>query len=518
MHMTAQLPPQSKAAGSQDGVGSAIFVSRKVFWFRLCVAVIGLVLIVLSNLLSPPRTGQLAAMLLVAGFAALLWNFPFDLLGDKGSLIAAISAACGLLYGPAQVSIAITGGILIGLTIRRAYPGEQEKLGVAQDVLAALFQAGAIMAALIPAWLVYTWILSSVKAIELASCTALLVFALLHGALLLLDGWLRQPTRDAEHPVRLRPLVGYELLPLPFIFAGITLYKPAGPGILVMLAGIATVCAVLLNRLDDAQKKLATAARELALKQETNRILKMVIASEKREVEARDMLTTTLVHDLRSPASAIVNALDVLAEFQPRDQMEEEDLVTQAMIVARHSAQRMLILIDSLMDIARAQAGKLDLTLGEVNLHKLTLTVCREFTPQAREYGIMLQNEITETIPTVRADQHKMMRVLSNLVDNAIKFTPAGGQVTLSAELATPELLAIHVRDSGPGIPAEYREAIFERFSQVPGSSGKQRGSGLGLTFCRLVVEANGGKIWVEPNPGGGSCFTFTLPVMTQPL
>jgi signal transduction histidine kinase len=166
-----------------------------------------------------------------------------------------------------------------------------------------------------------------------------------------------------------------------------------------------------------------------------------------------------------------------------------------------------------MMDIARSQVGRLDLTLGEVNLRKLAGSVLTEFMPQAREYGIMLQNEITEATPTVRADQNKILRVLYNLVDNAIKFTPAGGQVALSAEPAAQDMLAIHVRDTGPGVPEAHRDTIFDRFTQVPGSYGRQRGSGLGLTFCRLVVEANGGKIWVDQNPGGGSCFTFTLPL-----
>ena len=515
--MTAQHPPQQHIAGAHDGAGPFTFISRNVFWFRLAVAMIGLLLTVGSNLLSPPKTGQLAAMLLLAGFAALLWNLPFELFGGKSNLVAPIAVACGLLFSPAQVSIAVTGGIIIGLAIGRAYPGGPEKPGVTQDVLAALFQSGAIISALIPAWFVYAWLLDSGLGIGLASCTALLVFALLHGLLLSIDIRLRQPTPDADHAPKLRRLVGFELLPLPFIYGAITLYGLAGPSILVMLAGIATACAVLLNRLDNTHKKLAAAAQEFALKQETNRILEAVIASEKRAVEARDMLATTLVHDLRSPASAVMGALDVLAEIHQGDHTQDDELFLQAVNVARHSAQRLLNMIDSLMDIARSQAGKLELSLGEVNLRKLASTVFREFLPQAREYGILLQNEITEATPTAHADQSKIMRVLSNLVDNAIKFTPAGGQVVLSAELVAPDVLAVHVRDTGPGIPAEYREAIFERFSQVPGSYGKQRGSGLGLTFCRLVVEANGGKIWVEPNPGGGSCFTFTLPVMTQP-
>jgi len=101
--------------------------------------------------------------------------------------------------------------------------------------------------------------------------------------------------------------------------------------------------------------------------------------------------------------------------------------------------------------------------------------------------------------------------VLTNLLDNALKFTPSGGQVILSAIRQEDNLITLRVSDTGPGIPDEYREKIFERFTQVPGLVGRRRGSGLGLTFCRLAMEAQGGKIWVEPRPGGGSVFAITL-------
>jgi len=385
-----------------------------------------------------------------------------------------------------------------------------------QDVLDGLFQIGVINSALIPASLVYAGMNASGQGIGLATGTALLVYALLHGVLLFFDGWLQQERVDAKLGRGSNRLVLYELLPLPFIYIVATSFQPAGLGSLILLGGMAVICAVILNRLDTTHKKLIKSTGDLALKEETNRILGSIITAQKREVEANDMITTTLVHDLRSPASAVLGALDVLAEFHQKDQGEEDDLADQAMKVARHSTQRLLNLIDSMMDSARSQAGRLDLSLGEVDLRKLAGTVLSEFMPQAREYGIMLQNEITEATPTVRADQNKILRVLSNLVDNAIKFTPAGGQVVLSAEPAAQEMLAIHVRDTGPGIPEAYREIIFDRFSQVPGSYGRQRGSGLGLTFCRLAVEANGGKIWVDQNPGGGSCFTFTLPLAAR--
>ena len=231
------------------------------------------------------------------------------------------------------------------------------------------------------------------------------------------------------------------------------------------------------------------------------------------EAQARELFTAALVHDLRSPASAVLGALDVMVESQRQGEARDDYLQAQAVSVARHAAQRLINLIDSLMDIARAQSGNLELSLAALDLRKQVLSVLADFYPQANEYGIILRTEMPEDLPRALMDASKILRVLANLVDNAVKFTPAGGQVTVRAGLHSPGLLAVAVCDSGPGIPEEYWEKVFERFSQVPGLQGRRGGSGLGLTFCRLVVEAMGGQIWVEANPGGGSIFVFTLPV-----
>jgi signal transduction histidine kinase len=233
------------------------------------------------------------------------------------------------------------------------------------------------------------------------------------------------------------------------------------------------------------------------------------------ESQRRELFTTALVHDLRSPASAVLGALDVIGESQGIS--TEGDLQAQAVSVARHAAQRLINLIDSLMDIARAQSGSLELSLAAVDLGKLVRVVLADFYPQAKGYGLILRDEMPDDLPQALADTGKVQRVLTNLVDNALKFSPAGGQVAVRARLQDQGMLAVTVSDSGPGIAEEYREKVFERFSQVPGLHGRQRGSGLGLTFCRLVVEAQGGRIWVEAGPGGGSAFIFTLPVAPEP-
>jgi signal transduction histidine kinase len=165
-----------------------------------------------------------------------------------------------------------------------------------------------------------------------------------------------------------------------------------------------------------------------------------------------------------------------------------------------------------LLEIARLQAGKTETNLTSINLRTLAAGILNDFIQESLEYGIILRNEIPEDAPIVRADLSKTTRVLTNLVDNALKFTPSGGQVSLTVDSVEDGMVAIQVSDTGPGIPEEFREKIFDRFSQVPGLAGRRRGSGLGLTFCRLALDSQGGKIWVASRPGGGSVFAFTLP------
>jgi two-component system phosphate regulon sensor histidine kinase PhoR len=124
---------------------------------------------------------------------------------------------------------------------------------------------------------------------------------------------------------------------------------------------------------------------------------------------------------------------------------------------------------------------------------------------------LQLTAEPVPTVPEVRADRDQVCRVLVNLLNNAIKFTPEGGQVCVSSYLE-PDAVAISVSDTGPGIPAGEESRIFERFYKV--DTARQRGgTGLGLSIARHIVEAQGGEIWVRNRPEGGACFTFTLPV-----
>jgi len=240
------------------------------------------------------------------------------------------------------------------------------------------------------------------------------------------------------------------------------------------------------------------------------------VTEEQQIAQARELITETLVHDLRSPISAVLGALEVMEDALPSRAGDETDITGQALNVARRGAHRVLALIETLMDIARLQSGKMDILPARTELKPLVSNMLNEFIAQANEYGVILRNDVPEDIPHLNVDQGKITRVLANLVDNALKFSPSGGQIAIAARPMPGQKVLIQVSDNGPGIPEDYREKVFERFSQVPGLRGRRRGTGLGLTFCRLAVEAHQGNIWVESNPAGGSLINLTLPCVDE--
>jgi signal transduction histidine kinase len=126
---------------------------------------------------------------------------------------------------------------------------------------------------------------------------------------------------------------------------------------------------------------------------------------------------------------------------------------------------------------------------------------------------VILKASVATNLPPVEADPDKIERVLYNLVDNAIKFTPEEGVVSLYADQLDKHFIRVAVTDTGQGIPVEMRDHIFDRYQQISGTYARRRGTGLGLTYCKMAVEAHSGRIWIEDNVGGGAVFAFTLPI-----
>jgi PAS domain S-box-containing protein len=219
----------------------------------------------------------------------------------------------------------------------------------------------------------------------------------------------------------------------------------------------------------------------------------------------REDLTSTMVHDLRNPATVVLGALDL---------MEAEDLTeTQREIaaVAKQGGQRLINLINAILDVNRLESGQMPLEREPVRLDIIAAEVIELEQVLARDKHLTLDSTVRSDLPLVSADVDLLRRMLQNLIGNAIKFTPAGGHIALDAQVdAAVQHIVVSIKDNGPGITPDLQARLFQKF--VSGRV-RGRGSGLGLSFCRLAVEAHGGRIWVESTPGSGATFRFTLPL-----
>ena len=223
--------------------------------------------------------------------------------------------------------------------------------------------------------------------------------------------------------------------------------------------------------------------------------------------EMRNDMLSMLFHDLRSPLGNILSSLDVAQASLP----PEAEMVQSLLAIASRSAARLSRLVDSLLDLRRLEAGQVVMNKSQTDINTLVVEAAEIVQPSAEGKGIKLSLEIPPRLPLVNLDADMIRRVIINLMDNAIKYTTEGGAVTATAR-ATPKEVVVSVRDTGPGIPADQHTHIFARFARLQRESAP-KGMGLGLTFCKLAVEAHGGKIWVESQVGKGANFSFRLPL-----
>jgi signal transduction histidine kinase len=216
-------------------------------------------------------------------------------------------------------------------------------------------------------------------------------------------------------------------------------------------------------------------------------------------------------HELRAPLTSISGYVDHLL-----DGMAGELNGTQKDCLARvrGSTERMIRLINDLLDLARIEAGRVDLSLARQSLGGVACAVIDELRPFASDQGVDLDVEVPPADIFVRADSDKLHQILLNLVHNAVKFTPPGGKVRVAVSSRGDGTAVTTVRDTGEGIPAEDFPRVFEKFSQVGDPETQKKGSGLGLTITRKLVELHGGTIWVESALGKGTEFSFTLPTV----
>ncbi len=228
--------------------------------------------------------------------------------------------------------------------------------------------------------------------------------------------------------------------------------------------------------------------------------------------QLRDDMTHMLVHDLRSPLTVIQSSLTSIPSFIEDGSIEGvERLVDFSM----RGVDRVLSLVSDILDIARLESGSMPIKPARIDVRKLLDVTAEQMAPLARQSNIDIQVTAPKDLPPVTLDAALIGRVLSNLLDNALKFTPKGGRVDLwssSGPNGSPEQLWIGVSDTGPGIPADMQQRLFEKFSQLDSPLSRRAGTGLGLHYCKLAVEAHHGKIWFENREQQGSTFVIQLP------
>jgi signal transduction histidine kinase len=225
-----------------------------------------------------------------------------------------------------------------------------------------------------------------------------------------------------------------------------------------------------------------------------------------RANRARDEVLGIVSHDLRNPISAIAMCVRVLEENPPESAKDRAELLG----TIRESAEWANRLIQDLLDVANIERGQLSLQTREQEPAQMVLQALHMFEVEAQHHGIRLTANVPTNLPLVRADNARIIQVLGNLLRNAIKFTPEGGRITVSAEPRDGKLV-LSVRDTGSGISIEHQPRVFDRYWQSADGS-RARGTGLGLSIAKGIVEAHGGRIWVDSANGDGSTFAFSLP------
>ena len=254
----------------------------------------------------------------------------------------------------------------------------------------------------------------------------------------------------------------------------------------------------------ELQEKLVRGEREkvsksLKEREEELRILRKID-------QLKDEFIGLVSHELRTPLTVILGALNTI--MTEEDRLSRKD-IKQLIGDAYYEAETLSDILANLLELARAQANRLQINEEPVNIRETIDTVVKKMSQQIlpRQVNIVCEKSIT-----VNADRVRLQRILHNLLDNAVKYSSSGNKIEVLVKKLNNEVL-IGVKDRGIGIPSELQGKLFEPFQRLEQQNNKATGTGLGLVVCRRLVEAHGGRMWVESQPGQGSTFQFTLPM-----
>jgi signal transduction histidine kinase/CheY-like chemotaxis protein len=262
-----------------------------------------------------------------------------------------------------------------------------------------------------------------------------------------------------------------------------------------------------VNLLETIGNQMGIAIQRTRLYEETKR--------QARELEKANQLqadfAAMIAHDLRSPLMNISGAAEVMIDGMFGDVNDEQKRWLGKILANSHS---LVNLVSDFLDVAKLEAGYVELSQERVDLRDLIDRTLDNFLILTQKKGISLTTVVPASVPLVRGDRRRLEQVISNLVSNAINFTPTGGNVELGLGQSENAHVKIWVRDNGVGIPHAEVGKLFEKYRQCSNATeSAHKGTGLGLLICKMVVQAHGGRIWVETEEGKGSIFFFSLPI-----
>ncbi len=262
---------------------------------------------------------------------------------------------------------------------------------------------------------------------------------------------------------------------------------------------------------NESEIQVLEALAEMVIREVELRKLARLLQAKYQELEQaearRDDMVHMVVHDLRTPLNSLLGGLQGLEAL-----LELDETQRQMLDISIRGARSLSHLINTILDVSRAEAGLLTLDLKPVFPLTVLATALEQVEVLSRQKSQSISFDLGPSLPVVMADENQLSRVLVNLLGNAIQYTPTGGAIRISVTATEDNDLRWCVSDSGVGIAPTELGTIFEKFGQVRDAPHSQPSSGLGLTFCKLVVEAHDGKIWAESEVGQGSTFSFTLP------
>jgi signal transduction histidine kinase len=227
------------------------------------------------------------------------------------------------------------------------------------------------------------------------------------------------------------------------------------------------------------------------------------------EINKRIEFTRALVHELKTPVTPVMASSELLLQ-----KLKDEPLYGLAQNI-NQGANNLNQRIDELLDLARGEVGTLRLNPESMDPKQLLQRIVDEETPVAMRNGQTLAAELPDSLPVIVADEERFQQIVLNLLNNAVKFTPTGGKITLRAR-AEDNNLTVEVQDTGVGIPEDEQEALFEPYRSIRSDQERLSGLGLGLSLSKRLVELHGGQIWVKSKKGKGSTFGFSIPLVAR--